>query len=182
MSNSNNCNISEKDCKKSKNYKRGDINDIAEACGIKGAVKVKSRDMLCDLIITKKQGKAVDVEEEEAKSPKRAKAPKKGKECNKITLENCTVVQLKLICSDEGIEKCAKNKTELIKHILDSRKNKKSNTKEDEEEEIEVEEPSSKNKNKLAKNINKFLRSIALFNSCILIIILNSYFQKTILK
>jgi len=154
--NSNNfdCNISENECKKSKKYKRDDINDIAEACNIKDFIKVKSRAILCDLIIAKREGKNPTPPD----SPKRAKAPKKGKECNKQTLENCTVLQLKKICSDEGIEKCAKNKDDLIKHILQSRKNKKG---EDEEEE-EDEEPSVK---KITKQVVlKLLRSLGTYS------------------
>ena len=155
--NSNNfdCNISEKECKKSKKYKRDDINDIAEACGIKDPVKVKSRDKLCDLIISKREGKNPTPPE----SPKRAKAPKKGKECNKQTLENCTVLQLKKICSDEGIEKCAKNKDDLIKHILKFRKNKKGE--EEEEEEEEEGEPVKKITKQV---ILKLLRSLGTYS------------------
>ena len=124
------CNISEKECKKSKKYKRDDINEIAEACGIKDPIKIKSRDKLCDLIIAKKQGKTIVPD-----SPKRAKAPNKGIECNKETLENCTILQLKTICSAEGIEKCNKNKDDLIKYILKIRKNRKQLEEEDSEEE-----------------------------------------------
>ena len=99
-----NCNINENECKKSKKYKRTDINDLALKCGIENPKKFKSRNDLCDAILGK-----------ETSAKKSGISPN----CDKKTLQNCFLSDLRLIAKEENIKNYSNlKKDELVEFII----------------------------------------------------------------
>jgi hypothetical protein len=120
--NSEDCNIKQNICEKSKKYNRSDIDDIAKKCGI-NPDEYKNRKLLCMAILEKRGETHVEIE---------PKGDKISPKCNKKSLQDCQLKDLQKIAKEENIKNYSKTKKdELIKDI---QKNRKGGKQEEEEE------------------------------------------------